>query len=180
MRRSVVVVAGIGIAGALAPLAPARAEDTDVTFELTAAGGLAISAPATADLGSGATNGGSFSGSLGTVTVTDDRGTLLGEWTASVSSTDFTTGTATAAETIDSANVRYWAGLPTAFTGVAVLLPGQATELLAEDLSTSRTAFSATGAIGNNSASWAPTVIVDVPAAAVAGVYTGTVTHSVA
>ena len=42
------------------------------------------------------------------------------------------------------------------------------------------TAMSLTGGAGSNSASWNPTLVVNVPAAAVAGTYSGTVTHSVA
>jgi hypothetical protein len=42
-----------------------------------------------------------------------------------------------------------------------------------------QTAFSHPVATGNNSSTWAPTLVIAAPAAAVAGVYTGTVTHSV-
>jgi hypothetical protein len=179
MRRFI-IVAGVGVAVAASAVAPAHAEDTDVTFELTAAGGLSISAPATADLGSAATNAGALSGSLGTVTVTDERGALLATWTAAVSSTDFTTGGGTEAETIAASDVSYWSGLATATSGTVVAVPGQLTALLAQDLGTARTAFSTTAAVGNNSVSWNPTVVVAVPAAAVVGTYSGTITHSVA
>ena len=179
MRRFV-IVAGVGVAVAAASYTPAHAEDTDVTFELTGAGGLAISAPATADLGSAATNAGTLSGSLGTVTVTDERGALLATWTASVSSTDFTTGGATSAETIAASDVSYWSGLATATTGTVVAVPGQLDALLAQDLGASRTAFSTSSAVGNHSVSWNPTMVVAIPAAAVVGTYTGTITHSVA
>jgi hypothetical protein len=158
---------------------PARAADTTTTFSL-AAGSLSISAPASRDLGSGSTGGGTVSAQLGTVTVTDNRGALVGTWTASVSSTDFTTGGATANETIAKGQVTYWSGTATASSGVAVFAPGQASAANAQALSVSRTAFSATAIVGNNSASWNPTVTVNVPAAAVAGDYTGTITHSVA
>jgi hypothetical protein len=47
-------------------------------------------------------------------------------------------------------------------------------------LTSSRTAFTLASGVGDNSLSWNPTLIVAVPAAAVAGTYTGTVTHSVA
>jgi hypothetical protein len=52
--------------------------------------------------------------------------------------------------------------------------------ILAQSLSVPRTAFTLTLGVGDNSATWNPTLIVSVPASAVAGVYTGTVTHSVA
>jgi hypothetical protein len=158
---------------------PARAADTTTTFSL-AAGALSISAPASRDLGTGSTGGGTVSAQLGTVTVTDNRGALVGTWTASVSSTDFTTGGATANETIAKGQVTYWSGTTTASSGVAVFAPGQAIAANAQALSISRTAFSAAAIVGNNSASWNPTVTVNVPAAAVAGNYTGTITHSVA
>jgi len=158
---------------------PARAADTTTTFSL-AAGSLSISAPASSGLGAGSTGAGTLSAQLGTVTVTDTRGALLGTWTASVSSTDFTTGGATANETVGKGQVTYWSGTATASSGTAVFTPGQATSGNAQALSVSRTAFSASVIIGNNSASWNPTVTVNVPAAAVAGTYTGTITHSVA
>jgi hypothetical protein len=47
-------------------------------------------------------------------------------------------------------------------------------------LTTSRTAFSETVAGLNSSATWNPTVVITIPAASVAGTYTGVVTHSAA
>jgi hypothetical protein len=175
-KRTALVGAVLSV---LAFALPARAADTTTTFSL-AAGSLSISAPASRDLGTGSTGGGTVSAQLGTVTVTDNRGALVGTWTASVSSTDFTTGGATANETIAKGHVTYWSGTATASSGLSVFAPGQASAANAQALSVSRTAFSATAIVGNNSASWNPTVTVNVPAAAVAGDYTGTITHSVA
>jgi hypothetical protein len=175
-KRTALVGAVLSV---LAFALPAHAADTTTTFSL-AGGSLSISAPASRDLGSGSTGGGTVSAQLGTVTVTDNRGALVGTWTASVSSTDFTTGGASANETIAKGQVTYWSGTATASSGVAVFAPGQASAANAQALSVSRTAFSATAIVGNNSASWNPTVTVNVPAAAVAGDYTGTITHSVA
>jgi hypothetical protein len=175
MRKALLVTA------ALLPLGialPASASTTTTTFTLTA-GALTVTAPAAADLGTGAV-GSPISASLGNVTVADNRGTLLGSWTASVSSTDFTTGAASANETIGRANVTYWSGAATATTGTAVRVPGQLLAANAVALSESRTAFSATGAVGANTTTWQPTVVVTPPAAAVVGAYTGTITHSVA
>ena len=62
--------------------------------------------------------------------------------------------------------------------GHGMFTTGQATAANAVVLSSPATAF--TLGVGNNSATWDPTLIVAVPAAAVAGIYTGTVTHSVA
>jgi hypothetical protein len=178
MARKRIVLVGT-VLSLLAVALPARAADTTTTFTL-AAGSLAISAPTSSGLGTGSTGAGTLSAQLGTVTVTDTRGALVGAWTASVSSTDFTTGGATANETVAKGQVTYWSGAATASSGVAVFTPGQATSANAQALSVSRTAFSASAIVGNNSASWNPTVTVNVPAAAVAGVYSGTITHSVA
>jgi hypothetical protein len=162
----------------IATALPARAADTTTTFSL-AAGALSISAPASRDLGAGSA-GAALSSQLGVVTVTDNRGALLGTWTATVSSTNFTTGGATANETIDKSQVTYWSGAATATSGTAAFTPGQPLAANAQALGVSRTAFSATGVVGNGSATWNPTITVNVPAAAVAGTYTGTITHSVA
>jgi len=60
-------------------------------------------------------------------------------------------------------------------TGIAVFTPGTGGAMGA-----SQTAYRATGTVGNNSASWSPTISVAVPAQAVAGTYSATITHSVA
>lgn len=139
---------------------------------------LAITVPAsTVNLGSVASGTSSFSQPLGAVTVTASGLTL--SWTATVSSTDFTTGSATAPETIAKASISYWSGPVTASSGIATRTPGQLTSLLAESLSVTRTAFSAVSLV-ETSTSWNPTIVVAIPAAAVAGTYSGTVTHSVA
>jgi hypothetical protein len=169
---AVVTVATIGFA------LPARAATT-TTFTLTG-GALSISDPASKNLGSAATGSATVSAQLGTVTVSDLRGATLGSWSASVSSTDFTTGGGTSNETIGKANVFYWSGAATANTGTAVLTPGQLLVANEVALSSSQTAFSAAATVGNNTAAWNPTVDVHVPAAAVAGTYSGTITHSVA
>jgi hypothetical protein len=152
---------------------------TVTTFTLTG-GALSISAPSTASLGTGSA-GSTLSASLGSVTVSDSRGLVVATWTATASTTAFTTGGGTPAETIAASNVSYASGLATAQTGLSVvLLPGQLTTLLAAPMTSPVTAFSLTAGVGNNSASWNPTILVNAPASAVAGTYTGTITHSVA
>jgi hypothetical protein len=160
--------------------AAATAGSTTTTFSLTG-GALSISVPASpVSLGSAATGATTLSGQLGNVTVTDNRGVLLGSWTSQVSASNFTTGGGSAPETIPVGNVDYWSGLATSVTGTMTPVPGQLTVANEIALSTSAsTAFSATGVIGNNSASWNPTLVVSIPSAAVAGTYTGTVTHTV-
>ncbi|MGA5823860.1 hypothetical protein ACPC54_39175 [Kitasatospora sp. NPDC094028] len=166
------VVANAGVAGA----APG---DTTVTFSVSA-GSLTISVPAgPAGLGSGPP-GNSVSGQLGNVTVTDDRALLTAAWTASAISTSFKTGGGTTAETVPASAVSYWSGTASSTTGLGVFTPGQATAAQAQSLNVSRTAYSLTGGTGNNSATWNPTLVVAIPASAVNGTYTGTVTHSIA
>ncbi|GAA1842278.1 hypothetical protein [Asanoa iriomotensis] len=168
---AVAAVMAIGAAPAVA-VAPSPTATTGITFQITAAG-LGITAPVTVNLGTGV-SGGTVSGSIGPVTVTDQRGLLAATWTATVSSTAYTTGGGTAAETIPAVDATYTAGTPTATTGVPVPVTG-----VPGTLGAPRTAYTAT-AVGSNSATWNPTLSIAVPAAAVAGTYSGTVTHSVA
>jgi hypothetical protein len=161
--------------------APAQAEDigtTIVTFSVTGAGGLDVTVPATANLGSG-TAGATVSGQLGPITVLDQRASLTPNWTATVTGSDFVTGAGTAEETIPAINVSYWSGPATSTAGTGTFTPGQPTSAQAVIINVPRTAFSHTGGTGSNFATWNPTVLVAIPADAVGGTYTGTVTHSV-
>jgi hypothetical protein len=176
LRRASTLVVVIAALGAIA--IPAHGATTSTTFALTA-GTLSISTPSSKVLGTAATTGSTISAQLGTVTVTDERGTTLGSWTATVSSSDFTTGGATANETIAKASVDYWSGSATT-SGTGTFTPGQLLAANKQALSASRTAYAATVLVGNNTAAWNPTVILNIPASAVAGDYTGTITHSVA
>ena len=173
------VTAGLALTAVTLPAHAATSGNTTTTFTLTA-GALSISTPASASLGSAATGSATTSAQLGSVSVSDQRGALLGSWTASVSSSDFTTGAATSNETIAKANADYWSGAATATTGTGTFTPGQLTALNKVTLAAQRTAFAATAVVGNNTAAWNPTVIVNIPSAAVAGDYSGTVTHSIA
>lgn len=150
---------------------------TATTFALTG-GGLDITVPAGATLSS-AVAGGSATGSLGSVTVTDSRSALGATWTAKVSSSEFTSSVA-GAPAIPASNVSYWSGLATASTVGAAAVPGQATAANQASLGSSVTAFSVAGVLGNNSVTWNPTVVVAAPSSAIAGTYSGTITHSVA
>jgi hypothetical protein len=109
------------------------------------------------------------------VTVTDGRGALAATWTASAASTDFTTGAASASETIAKANVTYLAPLPTVASGTVVPVTAGP-----KVLDQSRTVVTAASIIGNNQVTWSPTITITLPAQAVAGTYTGTITHSIA
>jgi hypothetical protein len=146
---------------------------------ITIAGGLlAITAPASTALPSAAP-GGTTSAALGTVTVTDNRGIASASWTATVSGTAFVTGGGTAPETIPLAQVTYWSGPATATSGSGTFTPGEPAAANAVNLTVPRTAFSLASGSSVSSASWNPTLSVSVPAGAVAGTYTATITHSV-
>lgn len=151
---------------------------TTVTFTVTT-GLLTLTVPATAPLGSGAP-GTTISGGLGTVTVTDDRALLAAAWTVTASATNWTTGAASTAETIPVSDVGYAVGSITTtgtITATGTNLPAGS---VAGDLSgTPQTVVAGTAGVGDNTATWDPTISVAVPASAVGGGYTGTITHSV-
>jgi uncharacterized repeat protein (TIGR01451 family) len=135
-------------------------------------GVLSITAPASADLGTTAP-GGTASGQLGAVRVTDDRAGVVG-WTATVSATDFTTGAGRPTETIPVGDVQYLIdGLAT--TGSATFTPTPGTVLSGA----AQPIVTATNVAGDNSASWNPLIQVSVPSGAVWGTYATTITHSV-
>ncbi|MFI7023051.1 hypothetical protein [Micromonospora sp. NPDC049900] len=179
MRKRFLAAALAGVAASTAFAAPALAEDTIVTLTVDAAGGLSITVPATANIGHGV-EGSSVSGLLGPVTVLDQRGSLTPNWTASVISTDFTTGGGSSGETIPNINVSYWSGPATATAGSGTFTPGQPNAGAAQIINVPRAAFTKTGGTGNNFATWNPTLVVNIPPGTVQGSYRGTVTHSVA
>jgi len=170
-----VLAAALLIPAVIRP-APAAASDgpTDTSFTVDA-GTLTLATPDSADLGTVTIGTAAVSGQLGAITVTDDRGLASGAWTASVSSTSFTTGAGTPAETIPAANASYAAGGATATSGTGTFAPGAGGAL-----NVAEPAFVATDTTGTTSATWNPTITVTLPAAVVSGTYTGTITHSVA
>jgi len=102
VRKNRLIVVGttatLAVVWAAAPAAAAPTDDTVVTFDV-AAGTLDVDAPAAANLGAGAPDT-VITGTIGPVTVTDGRAAADASWVASASSTDFTTGAETPAETI--------------------------------------------------------------------------------
>ncbi|GLZ30159.1 hypothetical protein Lesp02_23490 [Lentzea sp. NBRC 105346] len=187
------VVAGVAVL-VFAVVAPAYAEDpddvdttvtfmvnsgTETTFEVLS-GPLSVSAPESVALGDSGPSS-SITSTLGTVTVTDMRALMNPTWTAEVSSTDFTTGSGTAGETIPAEDVAYWSGPQTSFSGMnTITAPGQLNQSNRVPIHERKPAFALTSGRGNNSVSWNPTLVITIPDAAVAGEYTGTVTHSAA
>jgi hypothetical protein len=171
-RKLMAVIVSGSMLAVFAFAPAAHAADTVTTFSLTA-GLLSVTAPEDAALADAATGAASLSGSLGTVQVTDARGSTAG-WGATAASTSFT---GSGLSVIPNGEVNYASGAATAFTGVVTPVPGNLG--LATDMDPAVTAFSGTVAVGNNSVSWAPTLTVDLPANALAGDYSGTITHSV-
>jgi hypothetical protein len=143
-----------------------------------ASAALAISVPATINLGSVPSGTSSISNHLGTVTVTASA-LLLPSYVAQVSSTVFTTGAGGAGRTIGTSSISYWSGPATAAL-LQNATPGQVGAANAQDLSVTRTAFAAAGLALSITTKWDPTIVVTFPAGVVAGAYSGTITHSVA
>jgi hypothetical protein len=146
--------------------------DTTVTFTVTT-GALSMTAPGSVNLGSGLP-GTTITGLLGTVTVTDARAALTTAWTATASATNWITGGHTPNETIPATDVTYTPGGITTTgtitaTGSTITLSGAA-----------QTVVTGTAGIGDNTATWNPTIAVAVPMGTVGGLYTGTLTQSVA
>jgi hypothetical protein len=176
MRRIIIATAGlfIGGAGVLALAAPAFAADTPVTVQITG-GSLAISAPATTvSLGTAtaSASGQNITGQLGVVLVSDQRAGIAG-WVASAGSTAFTTA-ATGGVPIAAGTVTYTPGTATV-VGTSTVTPSNLTAMTAGG----GTVETATAVVGVNTASWNPSIMVPVPAGAVAGTYGATITHSV-
>lgn len=147
-----------------------------------AAPGLAISVPSAVSFGASAVGARTISAILGPVTVTTGIAVLGGGWTTTVSTSGFTTGAGSAAESIPAASVAYKSGTATASSGLSVgaCTPGQPVATVA--LSAPRTAYICTSlsSLSATSLTWNPTVAITVGANNVVGTYTGTITHSAA
>jgi hypothetical protein len=159
--------------------------NTTVTFTVTA-GALSLTAPDSVSLGSGAP-GATISGPLGgavtgnSVVVTDDRALLAASWVASASAGSWTTGGGTPLETIPVTDVGYAVGTITTTGTITATGTDRPAGVVAGDFSgTPQAVVTGTAGSGNNTAGWNPTISVAVPASAVGGIYTGTLTQSVA
>jgi hypothetical protein len=156
---------------AVSLFAPTATAATPMTFTLTA-GALSISTPTlNAVLGSevSSTTATTLSGSIGVVTVTDQRGGVT-TWTTSAIATAFTPPSGQADP---ASNISYSAGVITVSstvvaTGIDVTnLAGQSTVV--------------TGAsTGISTASWNPTISVLIPPNFAPNIYSATITQSVA
>lgn len=170
-RRALVATAVLVTTAASAVLGAgvAQAAPTITTFTLTA-GVVAIVPLPAAVLGNTAVGNTSITGSLGLVTVTDLRGSTT-PWVATVSSTTFT-GPSSSASTA----ISYNAGTVTTVLGV-ISIPASAAVAVT---GTPAAVVAPTSQLGINTVTWTPNLTVTLPQDAVAGLYTGTVTTSVA
>jgi hypothetical protein len=193
MVAGILLVPTAAFAGTHSSLADARAHsapatkmaggsdpDTIVTFEVTS-GLLTMTAPATANLGTGTgaetgLPGTTINGDLGAVTVTDDRAALNATWTVTASSTDFTTGGKTTPETIPATDIAYNPGTITT-TGTVTAVAASSPPIALSNGGVPVVA--ATDIDGDNTAAWDATLSVTVPGNAVVGTYTGTIAQSV-
>ena len=179
IKRIGLLVAGVA-AVAAGTAVPANAVDTTVTFTASA-GSLSVSVPGAATLTGGSTiPGGTVSGALGTVTVTDARGNAAG-WTASVfSTTGFTASGSTA---ITNGGVTYTPGATTSTNapGSPTITAGTAGPPGANAGAALTAHTYANATAGGNTVAWNPTIAVVIPLTAkAAAAYSGTVSHQVA
>jgi hypothetical protein len=175
MKRILFIsVAAFGLVMAALPASADTTGDTGASIVLTG-GSLAITVPVgTANLGTRANTvgGGTISGSLGQVQVSDARSAAAGSgWVASAIATAFTplvSGTA-----IGATAVGYTAG--------AIVKVGTATYTANDPASLAgvSAAVTASGITGDNSATWNPTINITVPGGMAANTYLATITHSV-
>lgn len=178
-------LASFAVVGAVAltmlAAAPANAAVTDPTNTVTVTvvgGGVLI----TSVTGGTAlptilpdADGGSTTGMTALVTVIDARA-VKNNWTVGASASEFVDilGNQDNTDSMAGATVHYTAGVPVN-TGVS-----NAAEQPALDLSTEGAAVMvATATSGFNTSIWTATISTTVPAAALLGVYTSTITHSV-
>jgi hypothetical protein len=156
------------------------AEAQSITFTL-GPGTLSIVEPGTASLTAGTVAslaGSSFTGSLGSTTVSDQRGGVLGWTTTIAQTTAFSNGTTT----LPVGSTKAWVAAPIVPTnGVATVSAGTyVSQLTGLVLSSSAQAFvSATAVVGVNTTSFNPSFAITIPSNATAGSYSGVITQTV-
>ena len=157
--------------------APAGGDpDTIVTFTVSV-GALSMTAPASANLASAAP-GDTATGALGSVTVTDDRALLSAAWNVTAAETDWARvgGTGSSAEIIPAADATYDPSTITTTGTITATAASTPPIMLANG---AVPVVDGTAGVGNNTATWDPTMAVAIPAGTVGGDYTGTLTQSV-
>ncbi|MDP1793558.1 MAG: hypothetical protein Q8K63_05400 [Acidimicrobiales bacterium] len=150
-----------------------------VAYATPAHAAVSISVPTSVNLGSAPSGSSTKTGQLGLITV-NGTGLVAPSFISTVSTSIFTTGGGGTNERIPTSAISYWSGPAVASVGTLSVTPGQANAAAAQVLSSTRTAFSATGLLLTIQVSWNPTLIITIPSSAVAGTYSGVITHSVA
>ncbi|MFM1723972.1 WxL domain-containing protein [Rhodococcus sp. PAM 2766] len=166
-------IAGVAVVAMAVGPPSAHAEDTTTTTFEIVAGGLTIAPQGSASLNTAQTGASDVLGLMGEVTVIDSRGNNAG-WTVTVSSSEFALAAESGDTTIAATQVQYNPGTVER-TGTVTTTPSAVA-----GLDTAKTVVEGTAARGNNTATWNPTLTVGLPTDALAGVYTGTVSTSVA
>jgi hypothetical protein len=169
---SITVGAGTAVYGRALASGGAVTLDTNTFTGVSDA--LSITVPAgPVNLGSkpASTSPQTISGLLGVVTVTDNREGTAG-WTATAGATSFV-GPQTITVTTPGLS-SYTTTLSATVTGTATVTRSNLTQLFP-----SGPVQVATDVNGNNTATWNPTISVTIPAGALAGLYSTTITHSV-
>jgi hypothetical protein len=166
-----IAIAGLTL---LAGATPASADEPSTASITVTGGALIITVPPSAgSLGTreNSVAGGTVSGPLGEVQVSDARSAVAGSgWVASVISTAFTPPSGPA---IPASAVSYSAG-PIVKVGTASYTANDHANLTAVGA-----VVTASGITGDNSATWNPVISVAVPGGMAANVYAATITHSV-
>lgn len=157
------------LAVSVTPKTSAGDPTTTVTFTVTS-GALTLSVPASINLGSGAPGTTIGPTPIGSCAVTDARALASASWTVTAAETNFASGPST----IPAGAAAYTVGTVTT-TGTITTTPTNITLG-----TTALTVLTGSAGVGNNTATWNPTLALAVPASAVGGTYTGTLTQSVA
>jgi hypothetical protein len=172
LTRALLLAGAAGVL-TLSLAGPACAGETSATVTVTG-GALSMTVPVSAgNLGTreNTVSGGTISGQLGEVQVSDARAAAAGSgWVVTVISTAFTPPSG---PTIGAAEVGYTAGAITK-VGTATFTANNPANLTGVV-----SAVTATGITGDDSATWDPTINVFVDGGMAAGVYSGTITQSV-
>ena len=169
-KSLLVITSGLLLTLILANHSGAATVSLTISTPAAPIGTLTISAPSTFDYGTTIANS-TLIKQMSPVTVTDNRGSAAG-WVASVIASALTNGT-------DGITI-----IPTAMSYSSGTFLKTGTATLTENDQTNLTGVvpvvTETSTTGVMSATWTPTMTIVIPGASTDGVYTGTITHSVA
>ena len=169
-RNFAIVLSALLLVTFLANRSLATTVSLTISTPVAPVGSLTISVPATFDYGTTIANS-TLVKQMSPITVTDNRGTAVG-WVVSVIASALTSGT-------DGMTI-----IPTAMSYASGTFLKTGTATFVENDQTNLTGavpvVTETSTTGVMSATWTPTFTIVIPGASTDGVYTGTITHSVA